>query len=59
MLNCFQSKHTISGGAGGGAGGAGGFFLARDDFWENVRPFIPRLRFFSSFFLKWRLARAH
>ena len=26
-------------------------------FWENVRQFIPRLRFF--FFLKWRLARAH
>ena len=25
-------------------------------FWENVRQFIPRLRFF--FFFKWRLTRA-
>ena len=37
----------------------GGFFLACKDFLENVRPFIPRLRFFFFFFfLKWRLARA-
>ena len=29
---------------------SGGFFLARlREFWENVQPFIPRLRFF--FFL--------
>ena len=27
-------------------------------FWENVRQFIPQLRFFFLFFLKWRLARA-
>ena len=26
--------------------------------WENVRRFIPHLHFFSSFFLKWRLAGA-
>ena len=39
-------------------GGGGGFFLACEDFWENVRQFIPRLRFFF-FFLKWRLACAH
>ena len=37
----------------------GGFFLACEDFGENVRQFIPRLRFFSFFLLKWRLARAH
>ena len=37
----------------------GGFFLACEDFWENLRPFIPRLRFFFFFFLKWRLIRAH
>ena len=35
----------------------GGFFLDCEDLGGNVRPFIPRLRFF--FFLKWRLARAH
>ena len=33
----------------------GGFFLACENFCENVRPAIPLLRFFS----KWRLARAH
>ena len=36
------------------AGVGGGFFLASEDWWENVRPFIPRLRFsffFLSFFL--------
>ena len=33
-------------GGGGGGGGGGGFFLACEDFWENVRPFIPRLRIF-------------
>ena len=26
--------------------GRGGFFLRLRGFWENVRPFIPRLRFF-------------
>ena len=41
-------------------GGGGGFSLASEDFWENVRPLISRLRFFSFlFFSKWRLARAH
>ena len=29
-----------------GGGGGGGFFLACEDFGENVRPFIPRQRFF-------------
>ena len=29
------------------------------ELWDNVRPFIPRLRFFFSFLCKWRLARAH
>ena len=28
-------------------------------FWDNVRPFISRLRFFFFFFLRWRLAHAH
>ena len=28
-------------------------------FGENVRPFIPRLHFFSSFFLRWRLVHAY
>ena len=43
------------GGGGGGDGGGGGFFLACEDFWENVRPFIPisdiisRPRFFFLF----------
>ena len=32
-------------------------FLRVRGFLENVRQFIPRLRFF--FFLKWRLARAN
>ena len=27
----------------------GGFFLACEDFWENVRQFMPRLRFFFFF----------
>ena len=30
------------------------FFLHFRGFWENLRPFIPRLRFF--FFSKWKLA---
>ena len=25
------------------------FLLTCEDFWENVQPFIPRLRFFFSF----------
>ena len=25
---------------------AGGFYLACENVWENVRPIIPRLRFF-------------
>ena len=29
-----------------------GLFLACEDFWENVRQFIPRLRFFFLFFFK-------
>ena len=38
-------------GGGGGSvcrelGGGGGFFLACEDFGENVQSFIPRLRFF-------------
>ena len=28
---------------------SGGFFLSCEDFWESVRPFIPRLRFFFFF----------
>ena len=28
-------------------------------FGENVRLLIPRLHFFLSFFLKWKIARAH
>ena len=27
----------------------GGFYLVCEDFWENVRQFIPRLRFFFFF----------
>ena len=33
-------------------------FFRLQGFWENVRPFISRLRFFCLFF-KWRLVRAH
>ena len=33
------------------AGGGGGFFLACKGFLENVRQFIPRLRFFFFLFL--------
>ena len=37
-----------------------GFFLVGEDFGDNVRPFIPRLRLFIYlFFLKWRLVGAH
>ena len=36
-----------------------GFFLSRE-FWETVRPFIPRLRIFCFvLFLKWRSAHSH
>ena len=39
-------------------GGGGWWLFPRlRGFWENVSPFIPRLRFF--FFIKCRLARAH
>ena len=55
VVQIFQSSIT-----------SGGFFLACEDFWENVRQFIPRLCFLffftfllSFFFLKWRLAGAH
>ena len=33
------------------------FFLACEDFGDNIRHFMPRLQFF--FFLKWILGRAH
>ena len=35
---------------GGGGGGGGGFFPRSRGFWENVRPFIPLLRFFHFIF---------
>ena len=35
---------------GGGGGGGDGFFPRLRGFWENVRPFISRLRFFFFFF---------
>ena len=37
------------------------FFHHLQGFWENVQPFITHLRFFffSSLFLKWRLACTH
>ena len=33
----------------GGGGGGSGFFFAYEDFFENVRSFIPRMRFFFFF----------
>ena len=38
-----------------GGGGVRRFFLACEDIWEKVRPFIPT----CAFFLKWGLARTH
>ena len=35
-------------------GGGSGLFLACEDLWENIRPFIPLLRFLCV----WRLACA-
>ena len=42
-----------------GFSGGDGFFSRLRRFWENVRLFIPRLRFFFFFFPRWKLARAH
>ena len=42
-LKFLQVKQTKCG------GGGGGFSLTRKDFWENVRPFIPRVRLFIYF----------
>ena len=37
------------GGGGGGGGGVGGFFLACEDFLENVRSFMLHFAFFFFF----------
>ena len=42
----YKGRHRSCGGGGGGGGGGDGCFLACEDFFENVRQFIPRLRFF-------------
>ena len=39
--------------------GGGGFILCLRGFWENARPFIPRLCFFVVVVVKWRLARVN
>ena len=48
-LSRVQSYSGAEPGAARFRGGGGSFSLVRDDSWENVRPYTPRLRFF--FFL--------
>ena len=46
----FRVQEVKRKGIGGDGGGVDGFFLACEDFWDNTRQFIPRLRFFFSLF---------
>ena len=52
FLTRVKSVSLCGGGGGGGGGGGfgGGIFFACEDFGENVRSFIPCLRFFFFFF---------
>ena len=40
-----------------GDGGGGGVFPCLQRVWGKVRPFIPRLRFFFFYYLKWKSSR--
>ena len=47
LLRCGRGD----GGGSGGGGDGSGFFPRVRGFWDNVRQFIPRQRFFFLFFL--------